>query len=80
MTRYTGFVAGVRDGVAYAVLRDEQGLEFDVELPANADLRERRRFTLVCETVPDAALTPEHESRIRDQVEAALGPDDAADA
>ena len=53
MTKYTGFVDGIRDGIAFVTVKDEAGNEFEGEFPANPDLRERRRFTLTIETVPD---------------------------
>ena len=73
MTTYTGFVEGVRDGIAYASVRDESGQEFDCEFPANPDLREHRRFTLTFSTVPDVEITPEREAEINASIDKALG-------
>jgi hypothetical protein len=73
MTKYTGVVEGIRDGVAYVTLRDPEGEEFECEFPANPDLRERRRFTVVFETVPDVELSPEREAQITAEIDAALG-------
>lgn len=76
MTKYTGYVDAIIDGIAYCVMKDESGQEIEGEFVANPDLRERRRFTVTFETIPDKEITPEREAEITAQVEALLGMED----
>lgn len=73
MTTYTGYVEGIREGIAYCSVKGENGEEFDAEFVANPDLRERRRFTMTFETVPDVEITPEREAEINAYIEKAIG-------
>ncbi len=75
MTKYTGVVEGIRDGIAYVTLRDSEGQEFEGEFPACPDLRDRRRFTVVFETVPDLEISQEREAEIQAKIEAGFGYD-----